>query len=224
MRVLYARPPRPRRHRGCDARLYRRARPRHRRRAVARRARRGLHAGRRRTAASTSTTRRRRAGRAHQSRRAGDDSRAARVRSSPMRSSICAAWASTSASTSTASSRRSSRRSPAPASITGHRVRTAPGVYVRLADPGGPRDARPGGRPRRPRQDRRARHQDPGGHRAYHAVALNVAMDLAPFERIDRVRLRRPADRRPALARRRVGLGRGGGALAAALGRHLESR
>jgi lipoyl(octanoyl) transferase len=70
--------------------------------------------------------------------------------------------------------------------ITGHRVRSAPGIYVRLADP--------------------ACHQvlvldehDPfqglgkvaalgikvSNHRAYHGVALNVAMDLAPYGRIN---------------------------------------
>ena len=71
-------------------------------------------------------------------------------------------------------------------SITGHRVRSAPGIYVRLADPGG-----------------HARLQvhsvDPfqglgkvaalgikvSRHCTYHGVALNVAMDLRPFERIN---------------------------------------
>jgi lipoyl(octanoyl) transferase len=70
--------------------------------------------------------------------------------------------------------------------VVGHRVRGAPGIYVRLDDP--------------------ARHAvlapqaaDPfhglgkiaalgvkvSQHRTYHGVALNVAMDLAPFSRID---------------------------------------
>jgi len=72
--------------------------------------------------------------------------------------------------------------------VTGHRVAGAPGIYVRLDDPfshtalRGPRDPR-----------------DPfcglgkiaalgikiSRHRAYHGVALNVTMDLQPFERID---------------------------------------
>ena len=70
------------------------------------------------------------------------------------------------------------------AGVTGHRVRTAPGVYVRLADPGGHAVLDP-----------TAGFAGLGkiaalgikvsGHRAYHGVALNVAMDLAPFERID---------------------------------------
>jgi lipoyl(octanoyl) transferase len=72
----------------------------------------------------------------------------------------------------------------ADAGVTGHRVRTAPGVYVRLADPGGHAVLDPA-----------AGFAGLGkiaalgikvsGHRAYHGVALNVAMDLAPFERID---------------------------------------
>ena len=76
--------------------------------------------------------------------------------------------------------------------VTGHRVRTAPGVYVRLADPFGHAVLEPGA------QD--AQHpQDPlrglgkiaalgikvSKHCTYHGVALNVAMDLEPFERID---------------------------------------
>jgi lipoyl(octanoyl) transferase len=69
--------------------------------------------------------------------------------------------------------------------VTGHRVRGAPGIYVRLADPFG----------------HAALVQGPGlfdglgkiaalgikvsNHRTYHGVALNVAMDLEPFTRID---------------------------------------
>jgi lipoyl(octanoyl) transferase len=70
--------------------------------------------------------------------------------------------------------------------ITGHRVRSAPGIYVRLADPFG-HAALP------------AASVDPfaglakiaalgvkiSNHRSYHGVALNVAMDLEPFSRID---------------------------------------
>jgi len=53
--------------------------------------------------------------------------------------------------------------------VTGHRVRGEPGVYVRLDDPLG-KVAAIGVKVSR--------------HRTYHGVALNVAMDLRPFERI----------------------------------------
>ncbi|MBX3637835.1 MAG: lipoyl(octanoyl) transferase LipB [Rubrivivax sp.] len=70
--------------------------------------------------------------------------------------------------------------------VTGHRVRGAPGIYVRLDDPFG-HAALP------------AAAADPfaglgkiaalgikiSRHCSYHGVALNVAMDLAPFARID---------------------------------------
>jgi lipoyl(octanoyl) transferase len=67
--------------------------------------------------------------------------------------------------------------------VTGHRVAGAPGIYVRLDEP-----------------QSHARRQGAGfdglgkiaalgikvsRHRAYHGLALNVAMDLAPFSRID---------------------------------------
>jgi lipoyl(octanoyl) transferase len=72
--------------------------------------------------------------------------------------------------------------------VTGHRVRGEPGVYVRLGDPFG-----------------HAAHEAPAAgsaqfnglgkiaaigvkvsrHCTYHGVALNVAMDLRPFERIN---------------------------------------
>lgn len=73
--------------------------------------------------------------------------------------------------------------------VTGHRVRGAPGIYVRLADPSG---------------HARLTHTPPGEqpsfmglgkiaalgikvsrHCTYHGVALNVAMDLEPFSRIN---------------------------------------
>lgn len=68
--------------------------------------------------------------------------------------------------------------------VTGHRVGGAPGIYVRLDDPRS--HARVDG----------ARGFDGLGkiaalgikvsrHRAYHGLALNVAMDLEPFGRID---------------------------------------
>ncbi len=70
--------------------------------------------------------------------------------------------------------------------VVGHRVRGAPGIYVRLADPSGHAVLAP-------------QASDPfhglgkiaalgikvSQHRTYHGVALNVAMDLAPFGRID---------------------------------------
>jgi lipoyl(octanoyl) transferase len=80
--------------------------------------------------------------------------------------------------------------------VTGHRVAGAPGVYVRLADPFGHAalDART------PAERHAAREAAPSlqglgkiaalgikvsRHRAYHGVALNVAMDLRPYAGID---------------------------------------
>jgi lipoyl(octanoyl) transferase len=70
--------------------------------------------------------------------------------------------------------------------VTGHRVRSAPGIYVRLADPFG-------------HAVLAAASLDPfqglgkiaalgikvSNHRTYHGLALNVDMDLAPFQRIN---------------------------------------
>ena len=70
--------------------------------------------------------------------------------------------------------------------VTGHRVRGEPGIYVRLADPFG-------------HAALETNDTDPfaglgkiaaigvkvSRHRTYHGVALNVAMDLTPFERIN---------------------------------------
>ncbi len=70
--------------------------------------------------------------------------------------------------------------------VTGHRVRGAPGIYVRVDDPFG-------------HGVLKVESTDPfkglgkiaalgikvSNHRSYHGVALNVAMDLAPFSRID---------------------------------------
>jgi lipoyl(octanoyl) transferase len=72
--------------------------------------------------------------------------------------------------------------------ITGHRVAGAPGIYVRLADPASHAVlAKPV-----PGQDRFAGLAKIGAigvkvsrHCTYHGVALNVAMDLRPFERIN---------------------------------------
>ena len=77
--------------------------------------------------------------------------------------------------------------------ITGHRVAGAPGIYVR---PQSPRDHSPV--PQRPRQYADKAPPDFAGlakiaalgvkvarHCTYHGVALNVHMDLSPFERIN---------------------------------------
>jgi len=70
--------------------------------------------------------------------------------------------------------------------VTGHRVAGAPGIFVDLADPAG-HAALTG--PRRERFAGLGKVAALGikvsRHCAYHGVALNVAMDLAPFERID---------------------------------------
>ena len=70
--------------------------------------------------------------------------------------------------------------------VTGHRVRGEPGVYVRLDDPAGhavlpPPDA---AAPFAGLGKIAAIGVKVSRHRAYHGVALNVAMDLRPFERI----------------------------------------
>ena len=68
--------------------------------------------------------------------------------------------------------------------ITGHRVAGAPGIYVRLADPHshaaltGPADATD---PFRGLGKVAALGIKVSRHCSYHGVALNVAMDLAPF-------------------------------------------
>jgi lipoyl(octanoyl) transferase len=70
--------------------------------------------------------------------------------------------------------------------VTGHRVAGAPGIYVRLADPFG--HAALGG-PRRDPFEGLAKIAALGikvsRGCSYHGVALNVAMDLAPFGRIN---------------------------------------
>ncbi|MCM5678530.1 lipoyl(octanoyl) transferase LipB [Schlegelella sp. S2-27] len=70
--------------------------------------------------------------------------------------------------------------------VTGHRVAGAPGIYVHLADPSG--HARLTG----PRTDPfaglgkiAALGIKIANHRAYHGVALNVKMDLSPFDGIN---------------------------------------
>lgn len=77
-------------------------------------------------------------------------------------------------------------RTLADVGVTGHRVAGAPGIYVRLADPGG--HAMLTG----PRVDRfeglgkiAALGIKVSRHCTYHGVALNVAMDLRPFDGIN---------------------------------------
>jgi lipoyl(octanoyl) transferase len=80
--------------------------------------------------------------------------------------------------------------------VTGHRVAGAPGIYVRLADPFG--HALLPQRPQRRAPDLPAPAPDftglgkiaalgikVAGHRAYHGLALNVAMNLSPYARIN---------------------------------------
>ena len=76
--------------------------------------------------------------------------------------------------------------------ITGHRVAGAPGIYVRLADPGshaalmGPmRGPTPGADPFAGLGKVAALGIKVSRHCTYHGVALNVAMDLAPFNGIN---------------------------------------
>lgn len=76
----------------------------------------------------------------------------------------------------------------ASAGVTGHRVSGAPGIYVRLADPFD--HARlpalaPGADPFKGLGKIAALGVKVSRHCSYHGLALNVAMDLEPFERID---------------------------------------
>lgn len=72
--------------------------------------------------------------------------------------------------------------------VSGHRVGGAPGIYVRLGDPfshaalAGPADPR---EPFRGLGKVAALGIKVSRHCSYHGVALNVAMDLEPFGRID---------------------------------------
>lgn len=71
--------------------------------------------------------------------------------------------------------------------VTGHRVRGEPGVYVRLDAPSGHAVLAPptaGGDPFAGLGKIAAVGVKVSRHCAYHGVALNVAMDLTPFERI----------------------------------------
>jgi lipoyl(octanoyl) transferase len=72
--------------------------------------------------------------------------------------------------------------------VTGHRVAGAPGIYIRLADPGshealtGPA---PGGDAFAGLGKIAALGIKVSRHCSYHGLALNVAMDLQPFDRIN---------------------------------------
>ncbi len=72
--------------------------------------------------------------------------------------------------------------------VTGHRVAGAPGIYVYLADPQSHQALRGPADPVDPFRGLgkvAALGIKVSRHRAYHGVALNVAMDLEPFKRID---------------------------------------
>jgi lipoyl(octanoyl) transferase len=80
--------------------------------------------------------------------------------------------------------------------VTGHRVAGAPGIYVRLDDPGShallpqrPQKRLPGEPPPPPDFTGLGKIAALGikvtRHCTYHGVALNVAMDLQPFDRIN---------------------------------------
>jgi lipoyl(octanoyl) transferase len=79
-------------------------------------------------------------------------------------------------------------RSLAHLGVTGHRVAGSPGIYVRLDDPGshaaltGPRPAQ---EPFRGLGKIAALGIKVSRHCSYHGVALNVAMDLSPYQRIN---------------------------------------
>ncbi|MFZ9424355.1 MAG: lipoyl(octanoyl) transferase LipB [Limnohabitans sp.] len=74
--------------------------------------------------------------------------------------------------------------------VTGHRVRGAPGIYVRLDDPGHHARLAPATTPNAPPDFTglgkiAALGIKVSRHCTYHGVALNVAMDLSPFDRIN---------------------------------------
>ena len=79
-------------------------------------------------------------------------------------------------------------RSLAHFGVTGHRVAGAPGIYVRLDDPfahGALTGPRPAHDTFRGLGKIAALGIKVSRHCTYHGVALNVAMDLAPFDRIN---------------------------------------
>jgi lipoyl(octanoyl) transferase len=72
--------------------------------------------------------------------------------------------------------------------VTGHRLPGAPGIYVRVDDPFGHAALQGPADPREPFRGLAkiaALGVKVSRHRAYHGVALNVAMDLTPFGRIN---------------------------------------
>ena len=70
--------------------------------------------------------------------------------------------------------------------VTGHRVAGAPGIYVRLDDPGSHQALTgPSADPFAGLGKIAALGIKVSRHRTYHGLALNVAMDLQPFERIN---------------------------------------
>jgi lipoyl(octanoyl) transferase len=72
--------------------------------------------------------------------------------------------------------------------VTGHRIAGAPGIYVRLDDPFGHAaltGPQPAGDPFRGLGKIAALGVKVSNHCTYHGVALNVAMDLQPFQRIN---------------------------------------
>ena len=70
--------------------------------------------------------------------------------------------------------------------VTGHRVRGAPGIYVRLADPFGHAVLHTASvDPFKGLGKIAALGIKVSQHRSYHGLALNVAMDLEPFARIN---------------------------------------
>ena len=78
-------------------------------------------------------------------------------------------------------------RTLADVDVTGHRVPGAPGIYVRLDDPFGHAalDVRPVSDPFHGLGKIAALGVKVSNHCTYHGVALNVAMDLQPFARIN---------------------------------------
>jgi lipoyl(octanoyl) transferase len=70
--------------------------------------------------------------------------------------------------------------------LTGHRVAGAPGIYVQLAEPAGHvRATSNAAEPFNGLAKVAALGVKVSNHRTYHGVALNVAMDLQPFARIN---------------------------------------
>jgi lipoyl(octanoyl) transferase len=68
--------------------------------------------------------------------------------------------------------------------VTGHRVAGAPGIYVRMADPGS-HDRLPAGAGFDGLGKIAALGVKVSRHYTYHGLAFNVAMDLQPFRRIN---------------------------------------